>query len=127
MYDLAQHYGNDPIPLNNIAQRQDVSEHYLEQLISRLRKAGLVQSVRGAYGGYILAKKPSEITVGDILRALEGPFGIVDCTLEQNAKSCSKFNDCITRMVWVKIRDSVIETCESITLEDMCEEAKKSL
>ena len=124
MFDLALHSSDEPIPLRNIAERQDISEHYLEQLISSLRKAGLVKSVRGAYGGYILAKKPREITVGDVLRALEGPCGLVDCVLEVNAQKCSKYDDCITRTVWAKIRDSMIKTAEPITLEDMCNSAK---
>ena len=85
MFDLTVNNGSEPISLNNIAKRQDISEHYLEQLMAILRKSGLVQSVRGAYGGYILARKPSEITVGDILRALEGPIGLVDCVLEKDA------------------------------------------
>lgn len=125
MFDLALHYGSGPIPLKSVAERQDISEHYLEQLISSLRKVGLVQSVRGAQGGYILSKKPAEITVGDVLRALEGPLGLVDCVLEQDAVKCSRFEDCITRIVWEKIRDSMIKTMDSITLQDMCEEAKK--
>lgn len=124
MFDLALHYEDEPIPLKRISERQEVSEHYLEQLFANLRKSGLVKSVRGAYGGYILARKPSEITVGDVLRALEGPFGLVDCALEKDAKKCSRFDDCITRLVWVKIRDSIIKTTESITLQDMCDDAK---
>ncbi|MDN5301918.1 MAG: Rrf2 family transcriptional regulator, cysteine metabolism repressor [Thermoanaerobacteraceae bacterium] len=125
MFDLAQNYGSGPIPLKSVAERQDISEHYLEQLISSLRKAGLVQSVRGAQGGYTLTKKPAEITVGDVLRVLEGPLGLVDCVLEQDAVKCSRADDCITRIVWEKIRDSMIKTMDSITLQDMCEEAEK--
>jgi Rrf2 family protein len=125
MFDLALNYGEGPIPLKSIAERQEISEHYLEQLISNLRKAGLVKSVRGAQGGYVLAHKPSEITVGDVLRVLEGPIGLVDCVLEQDAVECSKADDCITRVVWEKIRDSMISTMDSITLKDMCDEAEK--
>jgi Rrf2 family cysteine metabolism transcriptional repressor len=125
MYDLAVNYGNEPIPLKSIAERQDISDQYLEQLMATLRKSGLVQSVRGAYGGYFLARKPSEITVGDVLRALEGPIGLVDCVLEQNAVECLKYEDCITRIVWEKIRNSIINAVDSITLQDMYDEAKK--
>ncbi|WP_422445773.1 RrF2 family transcriptional regulator [Thermoanaerobacterium sp. DL9XJH110] len=125
MFDLALNYGKGPIPLKSIAERQEISEHYLEQLFSNLRKAGLVKSVRGAQGGYVLARKPSEITVGDVLRVLEGPIGLVDCVLEQDAVECSKADDCITRVVWEKIRDSMIATMDSITLKDMCDEAEK--
>jgi len=125
MYDLALNYGNEPISLKSIAERQDISEYYLEQLMAILRKAGLVQSIRGAYGGYLLARKPSEITVGDVLRALEGPIGLVDCVLEQDAVKCLKYEDCITRIVWEKIRDSIIKTIDSITLFDMCNERRQ--
>lgn len=125
MFDLAQHYGSGPIPLKSVAERQDISEHYLEQLISGLKKAGLVQSVRGAQGGYSLTRKPGEITVSDVLRVLEGPLGPVDCVLEQDPVKCSRANDCISRIVWEKIRDSMIKTMDSITLQDMCEEAEK--
>ena len=125
MYDLALNYGNEPISLKSIAERQEISEYYLEQLMAILRKAGLVRSVRGAYGGYMLTRDPSEITVGDVLRALEGPIGIVDCVLEQDAIKCLKYENCISRIVWEKIRDSIIKTIDSITLLDMCNEAKK--
>lgn len=125
MFDLAVNYGNEPISLKSIAERQDISEHYLEQLMAILRKSGLVQSVRGAYGGYLLAREPSEITVGDVLRALEGPIGLVDCVLEQDAVECLKYHDCVTRIVWEKIRDSIVGTIDSITLEDMYDEAQK--
>lgn len=125
MFDIAINLKKDPIPLKKVAERQGISEYYLEQLISQLKKSGLVDSVRGAQGGYILAKKPSEITVGDILRALEGPIGLVDCILEEDSIECTRENACVTRIVWKKIRDSVIETVDSITLQDMCDEVKK--
>lgn len=124
MFHLAFYNDGEPIPLKNIAEKQDVSEHYLEQLMSALRKSGLVKSVRGAQGGYILAKKPCDITVGDVLRVLEGPIGIVDCITEKDEVKCTKAQDCITRIVWGKIRDNMIEIVDSITLQDMCEEAK---
>lgn len=124
-FDLAMNYGNGSIPLKSIAERQDISEHYLEQLISSMRKAGLVKSERGAQGGYQLTKRPSEITVGDVLRVLEGPLGLVDCILENNAAVCSKSDRCITRLVWEKIKDSITKTVDSITLQDMCDEARK--
>jgi len=126
MYDLALNYGDEPISLKSIAQRQGISEYYLEQLIAILKKAGLVRSIRGAYGGYILARDPSEITVGDVLRALEGPIGLVECVLEQDAIKCFKYENCITRIVWERISDSIIQTIDSITLRDMCNEAKKN-
>lgn len=102
MYDLALNYGDEPVSLKSIAERQGISENYLEQLMANLRKAGLVRSIRGAYGGYLLSREPSKITVGDVLRALEGPIGLVDCVLEQDAVKCLKYENCITRTVWEK-------------------------
>ena len=81
MVDLAEHFGKGPVALRSVAERQQVSEHYLEQLMSSLRHAGFVRSVRGAQGGYVLAKDPKDITAGDVVRAMEGPIAPVDCLL----------------------------------------------
>jgi len=124
MFDLAQNFGNGPVPLNTIARRNNISEHYLEQLIAILRKAGLVKSVRGAQGGYILNKSPEAITVGDIIRVLEGPIAPVDCVNEVEPEHCENEDFCITRNIWAKVRDSVAQVLDSITLEDMLAEEK---
>jgi len=125
MFDLAQHYGEGPISLKSVAERQDLSEHYLEQLIAGLRKAGLVRSVRGAQGGYILAREPADIKVGDIIRVLEGPIAPVECVNDEDREQCMKAEYCITRNVWEKVRNSIEEVLDSITLEDMVKEAEK--
>lgn len=110
MIELAKKHGEGPISLKAIAQANDLSEHYLEQLIAPLRNAGLVKSIRGAYGGYVLANEPSQITSGDIIRVLEGPItpveGIED---EEPAK----------RELWIRIRDAVKDVLENTTLEDL--------
>lgn len=123
MLDLALNYGEGSIPLRSIAERQDISENYLEQLIAVLRKAGLVNSVRGAYGGYLLAKEPAEITVGDIIRELEGPIAPADCVAEDNQESCNKVEDCITHLIWKELQESISEVLDSISLEDLRQEA----
>ena len=125
IFDLAQHLGEGPISLKNIAERQDISEHYLEQLISGLRKAGLVKSVRGAQGGYVLGKDPEKITVGDVLRVLEGPIAPVDCVSKEDPDCCAKSDYCITRTIWEKVRDSVNDVLDSVTLADMVKDAAK--
>jgi Rrf2 family protein len=125
MFDLAQHAGEGPISLKSIAERQDISEHYLEQLVSGLRKAGLVKSVRGAQGGYMLGKEPGKITVGDIIRVLEGPIAPTDCVSEEDPECCSKAEFCITRTIWEKVRNSIADVLDSITLETMLEDAQK--
>ncbi|MFZ5597475.1 MAG: RrF2 family transcriptional regulator [Bacillota bacterium] len=126
MFDLAKHYGAGPIPLKSVAERQNISEHYLEQLIAVLRKSGLVRSVRGAQGGYILARSPDKIVVGDIIRVLEGPIAPVECVSELREVECDQADCCITRTVWEKVRDSIVQVLDSITLEDMCKDEEKN-
>lgn len=126
MYDLALHYGQGPISLKSVAQRQEISEHYLEQLMGILRKAGYVKSIRGSQGGYSLTKDPSEVSVGDIIRVMEGPIAPVDCLLTDDAENsyCEKAGVCITRGVWAKVRDSISNVLDSISLADLCREDK---
>ena len=126
MYDLAMHYGEGPISLRSVAQRQEISEHYLEQLMGSLRKAGYVKSVRGAQGGYSLARDPGSITVGDVVRIMEGPITLVDCLMSGHEKNdyCHRADVCVTRNVWAKIRDSICEVLDSITLEDLCNDER---
>jgi Rrf2 family transcriptional regulator, cysteine metabolism repressor len=110
MMDLAQCYGQGPVPLKRVAERHDLSEHYLEQLVAPLRNAGLVKSVRGAYGGYKLAKPPEEITAGDIIRVLEGPISPVEFTEEDNPAR---------RDLWRRIRDAIARELDSTTLASL--------
>lgn len=125
MVDLAQHINEGPISLKSVADRQKLSEHYLEQLVPELRKAGLVKSIRGAQGGYVLAKKPEEIFIGDIIRALEGPIAPVECVNQSGLDCCEKSDFCVTREVWVKVRDSINDVVDSISLADLVKDAKK--
>ncbi len=120
MYDLAVHYGDGPQSIKCIAERQGIPEAYLEQLIAMLRRAELVLSNRGAQGGYRLARSPEQITVGDVLRALEGGLNLVDC-LEED-ETCGKSCDCPSRIVWIKLRDGLNRVVDGITLRDMVEE-----
>jgi len=120
MYDLADHYGDGPQSIKCIAERQNIPEAYLEQLIAILRKEKLVISNRGAQGGYRLAASPEEITVGQVLRALEGGLNLVDCLLEED--SCGKTCACPSRVVWLKIRDGLNSIVDGITLQDMINE-----
>jgi Rrf2 family cysteine metabolism transcriptional repressor len=110
MMELAAKYGEGPISLKSIAEKNGLSEHYLEQLIAPLRNAGLVKSVRGAYGGYVLSKAPEQITSGDVIRILEGPISPVDFTEE---------DDPAKRDLWLRIRDSIAQVLDSTTLADL--------
>jgi Rrf2 family transcriptional regulator, cysteine metabolism repressor len=119
MFDLALHFGSGPIALNGIAERQGISEYYLEQLMAVLRREKLVISVRGAQGGYSLSRDPSLITVGEILNVLEGPLEISDCLTDDENIECSKVHYCPTRILWVKIRTAINDVVNSVTLLDM--------
>jgi Rrf2 family cysteine metabolism transcriptional repressor len=120
MVELARRSTEGPVSLKSIAERQKLSEHYLEQLIPELRKAGLVKSVRGAQGGYLLAKEPEDINIGDVIRVLEGPIAPVECTNEAGGVDCcEKMEFCVTREVWVRVRDSINDVVDSISLADL--------
>lgn len=119
MFDLAMNYGEEPVSLKSVAERQGISEYYLEQLIAILRRENLVKSIRGAQGGYVLARDPSEITVGEILNVLEGPLEISECLSEEAGAECSRINYCATRLIWIKIKKAVNDVVNSITLDDM--------
>lgn len=126
MLALARRYGEGPIPLKEVAEIESLSEAYLEQLVSELRKAGLVRSVRGAQGGYLLARKPSSITAGDIIRVLEGPIGPVHCVVElPGADICNCAESCVERLLWQRLRDSMAQVLDSISLADLMAEEKK--
>ena len=120
MYELALNYGGAPVSIKTIAEKQDVPEAYLEQLIAVLRREKLVISNRGAQGGYRLVREPSGVTVGEVLRALEGGLNLVDCLLEED--SCGKSCACPSRIVWLKIRDGLNRIVDGISLQDMIDE-----
>lgn len=115
--DLAVNGQAEAVSISSIAVRQNLSESYLEQLIAKLRKAGIVNSVRGAGGGYVLARRPEEITVGDILRALEGKLCVVECPDNQN--DCDKYDTCVTKYVWKRINDSINNVVDTMTLKEV--------
>lgn len=119
MFDLALHYGEGPIFLKDIAERQQISEKYLWQLIPPLKQAGLITSTRGAHGGYELSKPPSHITVRDIVQTTEGSLSLVECV--ENASICAQAEACVTRDVWSEISAKLIQAMEAITLENMIE------
>lgn len=119
MVDLAINYGKEPISIKAISQRQHVSEYYLEQLFSPLRKSGLIKSIRGAQGGYVLKRDPKDIKVSEIMYILEGPIEISDCV---DGSSCNNIDCCATRLLWEKIKHSIDSVMESVTLQDIVDD-----
>jgi Rrf2 family protein len=123
MLDLAINSNGSHVSLFNIAERQNISVNYLEQVFSLLRKAGLVNSVKGAQGGYMLADTPAKIKVGDILKSLEGDLVVVDDDTDRGEQS-NEMQQCITKCVWDKLNASIDNVVSSISLEDLVEEYK---
>lgn len=120
MVALAHYYGDKPIALTTIARDSAVPAPYLEQLIAPLRRAGLVESKRGARGGYVLSRSPGEIRVGDIYRVMEGPVAPMDCVSEdESEQTCPLIPSCETRPVWLRLRDSIVGTLDAMTLADL--------
>jgi Rrf2 family protein len=120
MVSLAREYGNGPLALTIVAHESSVPASYLEQLLGLLRRAGLVTSTRGAHGGYELSRAPEEIRVGDVYRVLEGPIAPMECASEEEPEDiCPLIEGCATRVVWLKVRDNIIEALDSTTLGDL--------
>ena len=123
--DLGLNGTQEAVSLSSIAERQNISISYLEQLIAKLRKSGIVKSTRGAKGGYILAKPAEEISVGDILRCLEGDLSPVDCAeIMGGETTCSASDICVTKFVWKRINDSIHEAVDNLMLSELVEEAQ---
>ena len=123
MLDLALHYERGLLSSKEIAEHQDVSAKYLEHLLSCLRNAGLVRSIRGAQGGHELARSPAEIDLRQIFEVLEGGGGLVDCT--QSPETCPRYDGCVTQEVWARMYDACTEILETTTLADLVRRAKE--
>lgn len=124
LIDLAKYSEIEPVSISSIAARQNISERYLEQLMSKMKKAGLVKSIRGAGGGYVLAKDAGEISVGDILRALEGSLEPVECAALHPDEQCEASGSCVTKYVWQRINESINRTVDEIKLDHLVAESK---
>ena len=118
MLDLARYNTGEPISLKDISKRQEISEKYLEQIISLLNKGGFVRSGRGAQGGYLLNRDPKDYKVGEILRITEGDRAPVAC-LDQNSMDCEKRTGCATVRLWQMIDDAVSSVVDKVTLQDL--------
>jgi len=124
LIDMTQHADQGPLTTRMIAQRQGISERYLEQLMVPLKRSGLIKSIRGSQGGYVLGRKPEQITAGDIIRVLEGPIAPVECVSETNPENCVRSDHCVTRMLWIKVRNAMTEVLDSCTLAELAQESR---
>ena len=122
MLDLALHWGEGPILIRDISKRQEISELYLKQLLIPLKAAGLVRAVRGARGGFTLARPPAQIKLIEIVQATEGSTAPVDCV--DDAAICSRSDLCVTRGVWAEIKEALDRVLRSTTLQNLVERQK---
>ena len=118
MLDIALNDAKTPVRIKDIAEPQQISDKYLEQIVSSLNKAGFVKSLRGPQGGYRLTKKPEEYTVGMILRLIEGSLAPVAC-LDDDINNCTRADRCPTLILWEKLYDAISEVVDNITLADL--------
>lgn len=118
MLDIALNDAKTPVRIKDIAERQQISDKYLEQIVSSLNKAGFVKSLRGPQGGYRLTKKPEEYTVGMILRLIEGSLAPVAC-LDDDINNCTRADRCPTLILWEKLYDAISEVVDNITLANL--------
>ena len=123
MLELAGKYGEGPLQIKVIANRQDISVKYLEQLMAMLRSGGFVRSIRGSKGGYILSKVPAQIKLDELFTCLEGPVVAVECVEDENF--CARAADCVTRQVWAQVQAAMVKVLQSMTLQDLVNRTKE--
>jgi Rrf2 family protein len=119
MFEIARGYPEHPVTIKEISERQDVSVAYLEQILNKLRRAGIIKSVRGPGGGYLLAAEPRVITIASILKELEGPVAITSCLDPE--EGCSRVEGCVTHLLWKSLGAKIEAFLETITLKDLVE------
>lgn len=124
MLDLALHQGEGLVSRAEIARRQELSPTYIAHLFRRLERAGLVEGVKGPGGGYRLRRHPAEISVGEIIRVVEGPIALVHCVTPEGQKRCRRADRCVTRCLWQQVSESLAEILDRVTLQDLCAQAK---
>jgi Rrf2 family protein len=125
MFEIAKGYPVNPITIKEISHAQDVSVSYLEQILNRLRKAGLISSVKGPGGGYVLTRQPSDISIGQILRELEGPVAITAC--QDPAAGCERVDGCVTSLLWRALGEKIEGFLDSMNLGDLLRQASGSV
>jgi Rrf2 family protein len=117
MIELALHHGKNPLPLTTISKNQGISKKYLTQLMGLLKRAGLVRVIRGKTGGFVLARHPSKITLGDILYVTEGDMSLLDCV--NDPRVCYRANECMSRATWLELSHLINNYLQSTTLADV--------
>lgn len=124
MFEIAKNYQRGPIKIRDIAEKQELSVSYLQQILNQLRREGLIHSHKGPGGGYVLSKGPADISVSRILRALEGPIAITRC-LDPGVAGCRRVEGCVARLLWKSLGEQIEQFLETISLRDLLKEDSK--
>jgi len=119
--ELSLHYGQNPVKIREIAERQDIPQKYLETILLTLQRAGVARSKRGARGGYYLAKPPEAITVGEVIRAMDGPLAPIGCVSVTAHEFCPREGACGLELVWRETRDAIANILDNTTFADVCQ------
>jgi Rrf2 family protein len=127
MVDLALHNGQAPVLRRDIAERQEISSDYLAQLLGKLKRAGLVESVLGPGGGYVLARDAADISAGDVLRAVDEPISPVYCVDPDSEEACHRADGCPTHWLWARLGQVVSQVLDSVTLVELCEQSSDAV
>lgn len=123
LVELAHHYGQGPVQSAEIASRQQVPETYLDQLLTTLRRAGFIRSVRGPQGGHALIRDPKEVRLSEVMTALEGSLAPIACVDDPDA--CTRTGGCVQREVWEQVRDATLQILESVSIGDLAEKERQ--
>jgi Rrf2 family protein len=123
LVELAHHYGQGPVQSAEIASRQEVPEPYLDQLLTTLKRAGFIRSVRGPQGGHALIRDPGEVRLSEVVMALEGSLAPIPCV--EDEKACTKSGDCVQRDVWERVRDTTKDILDSVTIAELAEKERE--
>ena len=125
LFELSKRKGNGPVRIADVAKAQDIPRRFLESILSELRRGGFVASHRGREGGYTMVCEPSETTVGDILRFVEGPMGPIDCICGKSTNNCTLRGKCVFEPMWVRVREAMLGVLQETTLASLMEEEKR--
>jgi Rrf2 family protein len=123
LVELAHHYGQGPVQSAEIAARQEVPEPYLDQLLTTLRRAGFIRSVRGPQGGHALIREPADVKLTEVMTALEGSLAPIACV--DDPESCTRSGGCVQREVWERVRDATVEILDSVTIADLASKERE--
>ncbi len=126
IFELAKHFGQDPVKVIDIAKAQATPPRFLEVILNQLKKAGFVGSKRGSRGGYFLVRSPDKLTVGEVMRTIQGPIRLVDCADEGSQRDCPLISNCVFLPMWTKVQEAISDVYDTTTFQDFLDAAEQS-